>query len=76
MSAALIGLAAFVALVAWVARQVRGRGRNPVDPDAVDAAELEAAEREVRDLDITARPDDGFEGDDWGPGAGGGAPRR
>jgi hypothetical protein len=38
--------------------------------EPVDAAELEAAEREVRDLDVNQRPEDGFEGDDWGPGAG------
>jgi hypothetical protein len=23
----------------------------------------------VRDLNVNARPEDGFEGDDWGPGA-------
>lgn len=38
---------------------------EPVDLDA-----LEAAEREVRDLGVEQRPEDGFEGDDWGPGAG------
>jgi len=38
--------------------------------EPIDAAELEAAEREVRDLDVHQRPEDGFEGDDWGPGAG------
>jgi hypothetical protein len=40
-----------------------GEEREPVDRD-----ELEAAEREVRDLDLHQRPDDGFQGDDWGPG--------
>lgn len=37
--------------------------------DEIDYEELERAEEEVRDLDVDARPDDGFEGDDWGPGA-------
>lgn len=40
-----------------------GEEREPVD-----LAELEAAEREVRDLGVDQRPDEGFEGDDWGPG--------
>jgi len=31
--------------------------------------ELEAAEEEVRGLDIDQQPDDGWAGDDWGPGA-------
>ncbi len=38
--------------------------------EPVDLDELEAAEREVRDLGVEQRPEDGFEGDDWGPGAG------
>lgn len=38
--------------------------------DGIDFAELERAERELRDLDAAAAPEDGFEGDDWGPGAG------
>jgi hypothetical protein len=71
MSGALIGLAALVALVVWLARRMVGReGIRRADADAVDLEELEAAEREVRDLDVGARPEDGFEGDDWGPGAG------
>jgi hypothetical protein len=46
------------------------QAREPRDPDdEIDHEELERAEREVRDLDINARPEDGFTGDDWGPGA-------
>jgi len=36
--------------------------------DSIDWDELEKAEDEVRDVDPEARPEDGFEGDDWGPG--------
>lgn len=38
------------------------------DTDGIDYEELERAEEEVRDLEANARPEDGFEGDDWGPG--------
>ena len=38
------------------------------DTDGIDYQELERAEEEVRDLEANARPEDGFEGDDWGPG--------
>jgi hypothetical protein len=40
-----------------------------VGDDGIDRDELEAAEREVRELESGQRPEDGFEGDDWGPGA-------
>ncbi len=36
--------------------------------DDIDWDELEKAEDEVREIDPEARPEDGFEGDDWGPG--------
>jgi hypothetical protein len=52
----------------------RGTGaptRQRADEDAIDYEELRRAEEEVRDLDVNARPEDGFEGDDWGPGAAG-----
>lgn len=45
-----------------------GRAASAHD-DEIDREELERAEEEVRDLDVNARPQDGFEGDDWGPGA-------
>lgn len=50
-------------------RGPRGPGKDK-DDDEMDRAMLEQAEREVRDLDAMQRPEDGFEGDDWGPGAG------
>jgi len=37
--------------------------------DSIDWAELEKAENEIRDVDPRAGPEDGFEGDDWGPGS-------
>ena len=67
------GLVLLAGLLVWL---LRGSAR-PTEPhtwddhvEPVDAAELEAAEREVRDLDVNRRPEDGFEGDDWGPGSG------
>ncbi len=60
-----------VALLLWLLtpwRQLGAETEDAVEP--VDLGELEAAEREVRDLGVAQRPEDGFEGDDWGPGAG------
>ncbi len=37
--------------------------------DSIDWETLQKAEDEVRDIDPQARPEDGFEGDDWGPGS-------
>ncbi len=73
----LAGLVLLVGVAIWLFRK-SGRSGAPASPPRswedevapVDAAELEAAEREVRDLDVNQRPEDGFEGDDWGPGAG------
>jgi len=36
--------------------------------DSIDWDELEKAENEIKDVDPLAKPEDGFEGDDWGPG--------
>ncbi len=36
--------------------------------DSIDWETLEKAEDEIRDVDPLANPEDGFEGDDWGPG--------
>ena len=65
----LVALAAIVALVIWLRRDRSYPGPRLIDDDGIDREELEAAEREVRELDPTARPEDGFLGDDWGPGA-------
>jgi hypothetical protein len=67
----LVALVAIVALVLWLRRDRRYPGpRSVAGDDGIDHEELEAAEREVRDLDANQRPEDGFVGDDWGPGAG------
>jgi hypothetical protein len=71
------GVLLVTALLVWLFRR-SGRGGATAPPAAEwedvveppDADELEAAEREVRDLDVHQRPEEGFEGDDWGPGSG------
>ncbi|HWN18176.1 MAG TPA: hypothetical protein VNO19_04590 [Gemmatimonadales bacterium] len=64
----LVAVVAIIALVLWLRRDRTYRGPRLAD-DEIDREQLEAAEREVRDLDSKARPEDGFLGDDWGPGA-------
>jgi hypothetical protein len=48
-------------------------GEEEKDPgsleDSIDWEELRKAEDEIRDVDPLAKPEDGFEGDDWGPGS-------
>ncbi len=46
----------------------RGATRKTSLKDDIDWEELEKAEQEIRDVDPMAKPEDGFEGDDWGPG--------
>lgn len=65
----LVALVALLALVLWLRRARSYPGPRLTD-DEIDREQLEAAEREVRELDTNARPEDGFLGDDWGPGAG------
>lgn len=43
--------------------------RGAQDDDDIDWETLEEAEREVKDLDASRPPEEGFQGDDWGPGA-------
>jgi hypothetical protein len=66
----LVALAAIVAFILWLRRDRSYPGPRLHGEDGIDREELEQAEREVRDLDSRQRPDDGFVGDDWGPGAG------
>jgi hypothetical protein len=67
----LVALVAIIALIMWLRRDrsYPGPRRHP-EEEGIDRETLEEAEREVRELDPNARPEDGFLGDDWGPGAG------
>jgi hypothetical protein len=56
-----------IAMVIWLVRRATAP-RRPLDADDIDLEELEAAEREVRDLGTEVRPDDDVPGADWGPG--------
>jgi hypothetical protein len=66
----LVALAAIIALIIWLRRDRRYPGPRLHGEEGIDREELEEAEREVRELDARQRPEDGFMGDDWGPGAG------
>ena len=63
----LFTLVTLAAVLVWLLAPARRR--RPMEEPVEDADELAAAEREVRDLGAEARPEDGFQGDDWGPGA-------
>jgi hypothetical protein len=66
----LVALVAIVALVLWLRRDRSYRGpRLQSDEDGIDHEQLEQAEREVRELGSQQRPEEGFSGDDWGPGS-------
>jgi hypothetical protein len=70
---AVLGLIGFVGLLLWLVRRGEeagtGRACRARRSQDVDREVLEAAEREVRDLGREVSPEDGFVGDDWGPGA-------
>ena len=65
----LVAAAVLAAVVIWLLRPQRHPGPRLVGDDGIDREELEAAEREVRELESGRKPEDGFEGDDWGSGA-------
>lgn len=65
----LIAFVAIVALILWLRRDRSYPGPRLHDDEGIDREELERAEREVRELESHQRPEDGFQGDDWGPGA-------
>ena len=66
----IVATAVVVSLIIWVRRDRSYHGPRLHADDGIDHEELEQAEREVRDLGTHQRPEDGFLGDDWGPGAG------
>ena len=70
MGTLLVAFVAVAALVIWFARSRKYPGPRLHGDSGIDHQELEAAEREVRDLESHQRPEDGYLGDDWGPGAG------
>ena len=59
-----------VGLMLWLVRERRYPGPRLYGEDGIDREELEAAEREVRELEADALPDEQRPGDDWGPGTG------
>jgi hypothetical protein len=66
----LVAAMVVAAVIGWLLqRRPRHPGPRLLGDDGIDREELEAAEREVRELETWQRPEDGFEGDDWGPGA-------
>jgi hypothetical protein len=66
----LVAVTAIVALIMWLRRDRTYPGPRLHGEKGIDYEELERAEREVRDLGAHQRPEEGFLGDDWGPGAG------
>jgi hypothetical protein len=66
----LVALAAIIALIIWLRRDRSYPGPRLHGEVGINREELEEAEREVRELDAGQRPENGFLGDDWGPGAG------
>ena len=64
----LVAGVSIVALLVWLVRRPRHPGPRLVGHDGIDRTALEAAEREVRDLE-SPPADQVLEGDDWGPGA-------
>jgi hypothetical protein len=68
VSVIFIAAVLMVGLVFWLVRERRYPGPRVHGDDGIDQEELEAAEREVRELEAGALPDDERPGDDWGPG--------
>jgi hypothetical protein len=70
VSVVLVAGVLLLALVLWLVRDRRYPGPRLHGGEGIDRDELEEAERDVRELDATARPGEERLGDDWGPGTG------
>ena len=70
VSAIFIAAVLLVGVVLWLVRERRYPGPRLHGKDDIDREELEAAEREVRELEAGTLPDEERPGDDWGPGTG------
>ncbi|HWB42687.1 MAG TPA: hypothetical protein VG500_15605 [Gemmatimonadales bacterium] len=68
--ALLLAAVLVIGLVLWLLRERRYPGPRLHGEDGIDREELEQAEREVRELETRALPDEERPGDDWGPGTG------
>jgi hypothetical protein len=69
MLGGIVVLAILAVGLLWLLRgDATTQARTPGPEDEWDRAELEQAEREVRDRSSKARPEDEEPGDDWGPG--------
>ena len=64
----LVSAVLVVALLIWLRRDRRHPGPRLHGSDGIDREVLEEAEREVRDLEGSGRPEEDRPGDDWGPG--------
>jgi hypothetical protein len=65
-----LALVLVVGLVLWLVRGRRYPGPRLHGEAGIDRDELEAAEREVQELETGALQDEDRPGDDWGPGTG------
>jgi hypothetical protein len=70
VSAIFLAAVLLVGVMLWLMRDRRYPGPRLYGEDGIDHEELEAAEREVRELETGALPDEDRSGDDWGPGTG------
>lgn len=68
LGAMLVAAVLLVAVIIWLKRDRRHPGPRLHGSDGIDRQELEAAEREVRDLP-PGEPGEERPGEDWGPGA-------